>query len=361
MYSLFNYMSKGRLSVLTPPGHNYIKDGYLRNLHDIREKCHQMRGWVKNDNLIVSLLSGMSLPMSIPYERYYDNCRYSVDAQVIKHRLCSPISVGEIRQANTNFYNAGISEIYISVDEPINIELAIKEWDRLEPIRVITHPFSDLSMAKLDGNYPYGSPSDVAVFLINIPVLALMYRRWYEEVATKSKDVKLSIHSFVENYVIPSITPSHLDIARFNRLYNLHSNSPSGAFKQTYPFYVTDYTQRVDEDLKFILDRMKRTPMSYYELTMNIPAITRDNFYDVVRIPRMLYNRQVTLALFLTRLRLVHFLLSVNTENNISLNRDLIEEMRIEMRQLENDKMFVMGLPVTTVYLYQSVKSLLGM
>lgn len=360
MYSLFNYMNKGGISVLTPPGHNYIKNAYLRNLHEIREKCHGMRGWVKNDNLLVSLLSGMSLQMSLPYERYYDTLRYAVDAQVIKHRLTSPISVGEIRTTNSNFYNAGISEIYISVEEPINIELAVKEWDRLEPIRVICHPFSDLSMARLDGNYPYGSPADVAVFLINIPVLALMYRRWWEEVGSKDKDIKLSIHSFVENYVIPSMTPSHLDVARFNRLYNLHHNVPSGAFKQTYPFYVTDYTQRVDEDLKFILDRMKRTPMSYYELVANIPAVTRDNFNEVIRIPKMLYNRQVTLALFLTRLRLVHFLLSVNPVNNDSLNRDLIEEMRIEMRQLDNDKMFSLGLPVTTVYLYQSVKSLLG-
>lgn len=361
MYSLFTYMSKGRAAVVTPPGHNYIKNGYLQNLQDIREKCHAMRGWVKNDNLLVSLLGGMTLPMTTPYQRYYDICRGNIDAQVIKHRLCSPISVGEIRQANTNFYNSGVSEIYISVDEPINLELAVKEWDRLEPIRVITHPFSDLSMAKLDGNYPYGSTADVAVFLINIPVLALMYRRWWEEVGSKYQDIKLSIHSFVENYVIPSLSPSHLDIARFNRLYNLQNNSPSGVFKQAYPFYVTDYTQRVDDDLRFILERMKKTPMSYYEMLLNIPAITRDSFYDVVRIPKMLYNRQVTLALFLTRLRLVHFLLSINVENNVSLNRDLIDEMRIEIRQLDNDKLFSMGLPTTVVYLYQKIKVLLEM
>lgn len=347
MYNLFNLDTAASLPVISTGNWRYVRDGLRQNLETVIRYYHRYPMSVKADHFLIRLLQSITVSKMLPIDRYYDNIDglFSLNLGMAL-RMTSPLSQGHL--FNGDFYGPGTKEILIATTEVFDPIWAEKHWQELTPIRVLRHPRSDLGLTLLNGKKG-GIEDGIAVIAINIPMLAIQYRSfWLREkrLAEEYGESPRGIGMFVHMYALPNMLPSHLDYVVFNRINNLLTGAPMGVATGKPPFYLTDFSSKINATQKTMLEQLTKQSKNFIATLFNLGAVTRLNMKEVMEVPDLAPTRQILWALALSRLPMMDFLTRFGTEAGFAKNGQEINRMRQAIRRYDNDKILSHALPV---------------
>lgn len=348
MYQIFDFDLTASPGKVYAANWTYLRAGLQKNLESVMRYYRRSPMAVPSDHFIIRLLQSSTVGKNMPIERYYDNVDglFSLNlAMALK--MTSSISAGHFFSGT--FYGPGCDEVLIAHTADFDIYEAEKHWENLRPVRVLRHPRSDLELLLPDGTKT-GVEEGIAVIAINVPMLLVQYRCfWLREqyLADMYDESPRSVNEFVHMYVLPNMLPSHLDYVLFNRINNLAKGAPMGAPRKKHPFYVTDYSQKLNATQAMLLDNLAKVTKSFGETLFNIPAVDQDTMQGVMSVPQMAPTRQVIWALGLARFPAIDFLTRTGLDAGHAKNGQEINRLRQTIRMYESSALLHNQLPTS--------------
>lgn len=311
MHGLFNLMPGVNIPTMYAANWHYAREGLRHNLKKVVEfyQTHSMA--VESEHFLVRLLQSITTPKALPLDRYYA----IVDALSLNLgmalKMTSSISKGHVFPGT--FYGPGCTEVLIAENADFDVEAVNRNWENVQAIRVLRHPRSDLGLNLPDGKKT-GSETGFAVIAINIPMLAVQYRAFRQredEYSLRTGEPGRTIMQFIHMHVLPNMLYSHFDYVMFNRIYNLKRGAPLGESSKPHPFYITDFSQKLNAVHATVLVNLSAVGQDFAGILRSIPAVTKNNLDDVLVIPEMAPTRQVIWALALSRFPAIDFMLDM--------------------------------------------------
>ena len=268
--------------------------------------------------------------------------------------LTSPITVGKIHDGI--FYGPGNEEVIIYNEDYFNPYAIAKDWRNIRAVEVIQHNCSDLSLLIPNGKDHY-TDQGLSFISVNIPLLLLQYRGFLLEQSlphnTANYNAGLNTAHFVNMFVLPNMLFSHVEKVIFNRIFNLTIGAPMGKGTSKYPFLVLDYSERMDNILNELIDRMKDKSFLYSSVLQHIPGMFTKDMQVALEVPDFGRTRQVWWACLTSRIRQMYFLMYLGGKNGINMNRSLYNRACIDLERLLKDPSFRNTLYPDTQYEYK--------
>ncbi len=348
MFALLTERALGQRGAITIPGIQFLKRGIDVDIEKTLRYYRTYPTMVLNDHLLVTILNSIQIRLDLPYNEFVDRVYDQSQQLSAAMKLTSPIWRGGVRTKST-FYNNTVLEIITTLSYDIDLDVAVKEWLNLQPVKVCRHPFTDLSMAIPNGKYPYPSDKGVAVVNVDIPMLALMYRRWYEEESKvkDGSDAMPTVTSFISMFVLPNMLFTHFDLAVFNRMDYIQRRIQPDAFRRVHPFVLIDYTRFMDawikELLKVLVDSTLDIPMTMVQT----PLFFHRDLFRLFKLPDYVQTRQIDWAILVAKIPLIRFLLNLDDAAGGRWNKHLKNLLMIDLRDLYSDKIYFNGLPAS--------------
>jgi hypothetical protein len=349
MNSIFNIASSPvAQGIKKPSDWIYLDLGLKRNLRQVIMYYRRNPMAVNSEHFLVRLLQSIAVPQSLNLERYYSN----VDAMALNFSMSLGMtsSIYNGKLFNSVFYGNS-DEILIANSDSFDINEAQNNWENLEPIKVLRHPVSNLNLNLPDGTIN-STESGLAVISINIPMLAIQYRAFrLEEMVETTTDTGIqfesqkSVMQFIHMYVLPNMLYSHLDYVIFNRIYNLEFGIPFGESVKKHPFYITDFTSKLNYFHNTILDQLRKTNKDFSGILQSIPTITKHSLFEVMMLPSIAITRQVSWAIFISRLSELLFLFRLSKESHGNKNQSEIGRVLRQLTMYKSDNLFRSMLP----------------
>jgi hypothetical protein len=311
MHGLFNLLPGVGMPTMYATNWHYARDGLRHNLKKVVEFYHTHSMAVESEHFLVRLLQSITTPKALPLDRYYA----IVDALSLNLgmalKMTSSISKGHVFPGT--FYGPGCTEVLIADDADFDAAAVTRNWENVQAIRVLRHPRSDLGLNLPDGKRT-GSEEGIAVIAINIPMLAVQYRAFRlreDEYAARTGEPGRTIQQFVHMHVLPNMLYSHFDYVMLNRIYNLESGRPLGESTKPHPFYITDFSQKLNAVHSTILTNLKAVGQDFTGVLRSIPVVTKETLDDALAIPEMAPTRQVVWALALSRFPAINLMVDL--------------------------------------------------
>lgn len=360
MQYFFNYSSPVGKSTIVPPNWRFVKDGLNRNLKTVTDYYNSRIMSVKSNHLLVRLLTGLGVSMTHQIERYHQ----IVEAKALQYsagfKLTSSISKGALFKGV--FFGDNYLEALIATDETFNPYEARDNWESLKPVTCVYHNKSDLDLLIPNGKIQ-STDEGVAVIAINIPMLAVQFRCFLEETFKNFEEnnaILQSAATFVHMYVLPGMLESQLNIAMFNRAYNLLTGRPMSESLKKHPFYITDFGESVD---KIYLDQIKFFKQSNKDFSSILRTFqtATGSFQDALELPSIASTRQVVWAEVLARITAIEFMAKLSTDGGWKNNTATMNDFMITLGYYSRDKTLRQAIPEDTrVELDRSVSSIFG-
>lgn len=337
-YDLFTMDSTVERGNITPPNFENIKKLCEQNLRDIADYYSSHKTFVPNEHLLVKLLLSLITSLDRSPQEYVTAVADSLPRTCSHFRLCSPTSYGVIHEKGT-FYNLETPEIIISDERMFDVTKAAANWRNLRPIRVLHHPFTDMSIQRLNGKYKTDELGYVVVS-INIPMLALQYKMWTDEERMMAEDSPSNrTHHFVSMYPITNMMYSHLDWCIVNRLNATYFGDSKASFIRAHSFNVLDVTARIDDILDKELALLMRRPMTFDHMAESISLVTSPSLRILSRAPHGAPTRQFRWGLILSRISTIRLLVQICKETGAtSINRLYLNRLRRQISAILDDK-----------------------
>lgn len=319
---------------------------FLEIRKNIRAEVDKTVIYYRNSNITVSIthlccqiLKLLNVSMkrdldSFVYGCYEETERIAKVLSLIHHDVPNP------EPRDGLFYSKGITEFIVADESFFNHDLAYDKWDKLSPIKIYYHPFSDVNFPIPYGNYKNPiKERGYAIIGINIPMLALQYRAWFKN-KDKIGDNLDRMESFILRYPIVNCIYRHVEIALFNRLMKKYNQEPVAKFYRLHPFNVVDYTRQVDTVLDGRVEILKKRKLSFNELFTMFNTVYGKDWRHLANIPHILQVRNTKWVLDLQVLNMLSFWLQLNKAGNVLENKQMTNTILRHLQSLENDAIY---------------------
>lgn len=243
------------------------------------------------------------------------------------------------------FYGPDVKEVIIANLDDFDIKKAALEWETLQPIRILSHPYNDLALPTLDGKGEgLEGVQGWAVFSINIPMLALQYKYWVSTHVTGKDDPDPNT-LFLGQYPLANMLFSHLDLTLYNRLQAMDFEEPTQSLKNANPFYLSfQQAGQVDRTINYALDFMDRAGYSFDDWLDCVPQVSASNLHQWLALPDLAFVSQTEWAIFLARLTTLSWLLRHNAKVGSRRNNEYIVNIRRWVQRMRYGRFFHQGL-----------------
>lgn len=281
MFSLSNKTpTRANIGKVTPPERPYLVRVYNDIVNDVIEHYHRYPKRVDSDNIFGRLLTLIPRRWDLDDHRYL---RYVDDASEPLSRAFNFVS----SSYRGRIYESGVTmgreadEVVITHYEGIPKDLDKPlEWRYWSPIKYLNHSMYDLQLPIMNNHLRVKGS---AVISIDIPLMALQYRRWLKRQKVTHEDQRESVYRYVGGYLLPNAVRSYLDIAVFNRLEHIANGKSLLRFPSAHPFYITDLSNRVDNYCKQIIADNKRKQVDLEAFVYNTPLIMEESLHSLMR------------------------------------------------------------------------------
>lgn len=307
-----------------------LKSRLLNNLMTVQSYYAQNPTYLNSDHLLINLIHMAPMHMKSDLDYQIRLVREVVNDTASAFKLTSPTTQGTLHDGDA-FYGEAIKEAIILSDSRFNEKLP---WRLAKPVRILYHPFTELSMELPLGQRRKSKTTGYAVIEINYPMLIWMFRQWFVDPISKvNEDSHLPVSDFITRWVIPNALESHLDIAIFNRLQvqMFGGSIPEDPYR--HHFQLVDFGRQVNEVLGEFVEIIERRDMSFDELMTACPLVEHDNLFTLFEPPNMLKIKQNSWALVLARLKLFEMLLGydylIKSQRNLSVKYELKRWIRM--------------------------------
>lgn len=343
MHTLFDSVPAATRGIVRVPEFLYVKGGMSRDLATVMDYYHKNVFAVNSGHFLIRLIQSMNVSMNRDYQSYVDVAEDRGMDLAMSLRMTSSISVGMVFSPGV-FYGKNIDEVILSVDADFDIDDAVRRWRELEPVKVLRHPFNDINLKVPEANYE-SSEGGIAIISVNIPMLMLQYRRWFEVEKSINPEAERTVNQFVAMYPLPNMLPTHLDVAVFNRLVTLANGQEPSKFNRENKMYITDFTSKLDNVLEKQLMILRNKRFAFDQILLSVAMVNKDSLFETMALPKLARTRQVNWALTLARLPLIKFLLKLNEESNNQENKFYLNRIRVALKTIRNDRTLKSALP----------------
>jgi hypothetical protein len=277
MYSFFTSPSKILYTVYKSGSWNSVRTNLKKNLGRFQLYYRDHTNRVKSDHYLVRVLQSVGVTKNIEADRYYENIMNVINRHSMAMQFTSELSKGLLRRGV--LYGHNVDEIWIADTSEFDYTSELSGWQFMQPVRILKHPRSDVSLIPLDG-YSSSEESGTAVILVHLPKLFMMYYAFYKEELRKEQAlsnigyVRKSVEQFVFRYVLTNAMASHLDVAVFNRYCKIAEKLQVGTAYRRIPMVLPDYTSSLDLVLYDIAEKIHPELMDIHQWLMSIPAVT---------------------------------------------------------------------------------------
>ena len=314
MIELFLNLSKRAVGHMQPGQWNYIEQGLSRNVEKVRQYYQAYNPILPSNHFLVRLLQTLSVPLSLPLDRYVAN----VDRIALSHAqtlgMTSVLSKGRIFRGT--FYGAATPEILLAVDDSFKYEEIDRNWKNVSAVKPLLHAKTDTDLLLPNGLYT-SDETGLTVIQINLTMLAVQWRAFKREQEGKPHGTQKTDASFIGAYVLPNMLPAHLEQVLFNRMYQLHTEPSRAApkLRQKHPFRLPQYDYYLDNALGAVLERLSVSTRDFESQLKSMPSVSYPSQYEAQEMPDVLPTYQVDWALTATRLKAVDFLVRLAGEH----------------------------------------------
>lgn len=343
MYTLFNNQDHPAGTVTTPARFKMTKRRARKNLIDVIKHNRSQSYAVRSNHLLVKLINAMNLDVDLPLFEYHRMAEYRVDRVATAHRLTHSKHRGDVKTEEV-FYGDGTDEVVIAVNEDIDLLSIEHTWRSLEPVKVLAHPYTDLSLTPLDGSRE-GQYNKYAVIQVDIIALVMQYRLWVLDQVNRGYAIIRTPMQFVTQYPLTNALSTHFDVAIQNRLTALFLGEPVETRANPWPIYLKDLSQEIDDYLFDRIRYLQRRSMMYPDIMKAVPLVVKDDLWELNQLPKVPGTRQIAWALTLARAPIVRLL--VQMDYSVGGQRNYQDTNRIgrSLRDMEYDREMMVALP----------------
>lgn len=301
MQSLFNRPSSSQRGVVIPPSWSVTRQGLMRNLMLVSEYNRDRAFMTKNSHLLVKIINTIRVNYQAPIERFYEHVEHQATHVSTHFRLINELS--STSNPENTFYGEGVKELILTHTEAFDIHEAYKNWELQEPVKVLSHPKTDLGM-HIPTGVAYSTEGGLAVIAINIPLLMVMYRGYMHDQLAKMKEGQQPkpTSCFVRSYVLTNMLASQLDLAIFNRLIAIATKQPIKPPVRTHAVALASWDNQVDRVLAEVAQRLENTTLPMMDMLCNIPTVVAVNAAEVMMLPPAAPTRQYSWVEVVARL-----------------------------------------------------------
>lgn len=301
--------------------------------------------FAKNEHVLSRFLATLNVSFQREMEDYvYTVNRVGMDLAGVMG-MSTPLEYGRV-QPKSSFYNKACSEIWVAHDERFDIALAMNNWRDLEPVRVLTHPFSDLSYGRCNGTYVNPSETGLVVVAINLGMLAFQYRMWRRNEGAIINGVRKTMQNFLSTYPLTNMVKSHIDIALFNRTFKKLMGETEVDIPPKHPVAISNITLLADEYIRQLIEMLKKTPLKFNHLLTMLPSPNYGDLANLLRLPNAAPTNQIRWSLTLARLPLIYFLVALSDyANSESRNLKFLNQIKIDLKVMQNEHLLQQRLP----------------
>jgi len=353
MQNLLNMQTGTNQGLLTAPWWSYVQNGLQSNLDQVISYYRMYPTAVNSSHFLCKLLTTLGTHQDSDYLRFINTVNGRSLGVAMSHQMTSSISRGILFDGI--FYGEGVSEIIIGHNENFDLYEAKENWRNLQPIKILRHPKSDLSLMPLNGK-SYNSEQGLAVISINMVMLAVQYREFSiieNKISNETGESPRSMEQFILAYPLTNALKSHLDHVLFNRLYNLLKNKPLGDTVKKHSFFLVDYSDKLLGIQKQILQNLQ-TNYLFDTYMRNVPLVTNNNLLELSTLPECPPTRQVIWGLVCSRLPILDFLFSLSNNTRAYNSRD-INNIQRYLNLFQTEKALKASLPINLFFNERSI------
>lgn len=324
---------------LRSPRKNYIGMNRIRlqlseNVDKLIKHYNNSGCRLDGSHILVSLVNSFTVDHSTTDFQF----RYAIEditpALCMSHNIVASTN-STVRPSKGWLYGLTDSEYYVSVDFGISTSSIRRDWRKCTPLRVLRHTMTDLACQYPKGDVK-GATDGIAVFLLDIPALAVMYKCWLEEQTTETSE---RVDQFLACYVLPNMLPSQVNVAWFNRLFALTNRAPVSSIKNAHSV-TTPLDYNGIDSLLYTLDiDNKAVNASFNELLRNIPVPFGSTLLYNLQLPNILINRQCQWVMEIAYIPYVSYCLQVDQILGSTANLDERNALKRLMLAIRSENM----------------------
>lgn len=308
----------------------YIQRQYQKQLDQINIRSRRAVTAVSSNHFLNKIIMLMDIPTQYPIETYVGNIDNRINSVHRALKITSSVIYGGV---HPGYLYKNNREIYILDDSVFDIYAAETYWQKLRPLRILYHPFTDLGMLH-NGHQETG----VVTISVNIHELMIMYRGFkrYQEMNEGGLG---SVH-FVSMYLLPLLLYSQLDVALFNRVIALLNHQPPSTNTDRHVIHVLNYDTQIDNLLADIIQKQQRSGFTFDDMLLSLPAFSEDTMLQSLVLPDIAQTRQALWALYLARLPVIEGLIQLGQQRAISRNSGYLSQLKSDIRLLNSSNVY---------------------
>lgn len=338
MHSLFKRPpARGNIGTITPPERNYLERSFKDILADVVEYYHHHPKRVDSDNLFGRLLTLLPRRWDLDDRRYLQLIDDVSETTSRSFNFVSPMYKGRIYEKGVTLGSES-DEVIIDHHDGVPADLDTPgAWRYWQPYRYLTHTRYDLQLPVMNNHQRIKGHG---VGVIDIPLMALQYRRWLKSQKHGGVDQKESVFRFIGGYVLPNTLYSYLDIAVFNRLTRIANGIPIPNVSNPHPFYVTDFSQRIDHYCKKLLEDNQRRSVDIETFVETTPLIREKKLRQLInRAPNQPITYNNEWAFIAARLNYIKYVVQHGVHESKG-DRKGTNEIYERIIEVTNDRIF---------------------
>lgn len=343
MHSLFNHKSSYVRGIRQPSSWSVAQKRIAGELINITRHVRGSNYAVSNNHVLVQILTGLHTDPELPVLDFYRRVKSKALSLSRAYGLVSAQHNNKVH-TDGDFYGRGSDEIYVYMDEDVDLVNVDKDWAKLRPVRILKHSNNSLSLGPIDGN---GGNEGFAIIGIDIVKLALMYRGWYLDNLSKGNRMSLigsSTQQFVYKYPLTSALASHVDVSLMNMFIALHRGIKLDRADSRWPIYIRDWTHNAERYLLERLSYLNSRELPLDQMLEQITLVDKDSLQKVIALPDTLVTRQNQWVFTLMRMDITSTLVQIDYSNGNAKNRKESFTIRRGIRELMNSRLLDVGL-----------------
>lgn len=334
MLDLFGNALPGNSSLKIPKDYQYLKRSLEKELDTIQRHYRLNSKVFPSQHPLVKLITMLPLAWNADdyqYANIITDCHSDItrrlgftDYQNKGSVFTKGFLLGEsTREAVLCVSN---DSLFLDMDE---------NWYKIKPVQYVYHTRSDVSFPLLNNNL---KGNGFGLLTIDVPLLMVKYRHWVTYQKRKGESIP-GPGAFITSFVIPDALASYMDIAIFNRMDLKLAELPLRQYPSSHPFYLTNYTARIDNFNNELLGKYQNLHTSAGNVLMGMPGFFHTRLLELIQRPNTVINRNNEWFYVMQRLPFYRFILRLITHGYVN-DTFFVNKFNMSMRQLKNNGSF---------------------
>lgn len=339
MYQLFKNPPIDRNKRFDSANFSYVQKLINYEIDRVKDYYLKSSTIVENTHLLNQLLLHLNVSLNRDLESFTSACSFETERLAKSFRLFHPVcSNPEPRQGL--FYNNNVTEFIILDDSDFNYQLAYEQWEKVVPIKVHYHPFTDMEFRLADGKYSNDiNERGFAVISINLPLLAVQWKAWVEKVQ-RTQDVAPTTTKFLFRYPIVNMIVRHAEIALINRTLNSYANKPVASWNKPHPFASVDLDDKIDNLIASRKNYISSSNFKFDELFSVFYCVRKQDWFEVLKPVELAPTRNFKWVLDLSVIPYLNHWLDIRRDKKLYSNVSEINRLKRDTANLENDAIY---------------------